>query len=150
MPINANLYDQDFFQWTQTTAAQIRAGKWQDIDPDCVAEELESLGKRDWRELGSRLQVLMTHLLKWRYQAAERGRRGRRWQNTIEDQRAEIAVLLRQSPSLGPHVPALVAERYPNAVRKAARESGLPRETFPPMCPWTAELLLDPEFWPEG
>jgi len=149
MPTNADLYDQDFFQWTQTTAAQIRGGKWQDIDLASVAEELESLGKRDWRELGSRLQVLMTHLLKWRYQASERSRRVRGWQNTIEDQRTEIAVLLRQSPSLRPHVPDLVAERYLNAVRKAARETGLPRETFPPTCPWTAEQLLDAEFWPE-
>lgn len=150
MPTNADLYDQDFFQWTQTTAAQIRVGKWQDVDVEAIAEELESLGKRDWRELGSRLHVLMTHLLKWRYQAAERARRGRSWENTIDTQRTELAVLLRQSPSLRPHIPALVAERYPHAVRKAARESGLPRETFPPTCPWTAGELLDPECWPEA
>ncbi len=29
MSTNAELYEQDFFAWTQTTAALIREGKWQ-------------------------------------------------------------------------------------------------------------------------
>jgi hypothetical protein len=33
MTTNAELYEQDFFEWTQTTAALIRARKWQAIDP---------------------------------------------------------------------------------------------------------------------
>ena len=44
MRTNAELYEQDFFEWTHTTAALIRAGKWHDIDPERLAEELESLG----------------------------------------------------------------------------------------------------------
>jgi hypothetical protein len=41
---NAELYEQDFFAWTQTTAALIRAGKWHDLDRETLAEEVESLG----------------------------------------------------------------------------------------------------------
>jgi len=55
MSDNTELYDQDFYQWTQTTAALIRQGKWHEVDADYLAEELESLGKRDRRELESRL-----------------------------------------------------------------------------------------------
>ena len=43
MGTNAELYTRDFFEWTQTTAALIRAGKWYDIAPEALAEEVESL-----------------------------------------------------------------------------------------------------------
>ncbi len=68
MTTNAALYAQDFYTWTQTTAALIRAGKWADIDAESLAEEIESLGKSQQRELASRLDALLMHLLKWRYQ----------------------------------------------------------------------------------
>jgi hypothetical protein len=47
---NAELYEQDFFAWTQTTAALIRAGKWHDLDRETLAEEVESLGTSQYRE----------------------------------------------------------------------------------------------------
>lgn len=72
MHVNAKLYEQDFYAWTQVSAALIREGQWYDLAPEALAEEIESLGKRDHRELGSRLQTLLTHLLTWRYQPAER------------------------------------------------------------------------------
>jgi hypothetical protein len=33
MSTNGELYEQDFYPWTQTTAAAIRAGQWQDLTP---------------------------------------------------------------------------------------------------------------------
>jgi len=57
MSTNAELYEEDFYAWTQTTAALIREGKWHDLDREAVAEEIESLGKSDWRELASRISV---------------------------------------------------------------------------------------------
>ncbi|MBI3328376.1 MAG: DUF29 domain-containing protein [Nitrospinae bacterium] len=147
MSTNADLYEEDFFEWTQTTAASIRAGKWEAIDPESVAEEIESLGKRDRRELGSRLQVLVMHLLKWRYQPAERSGS---WRGTIEDQRTEILDLLDDSPSLRRQVPAILAQRYPRARAKAGGETGVAVETFPPTCPWTADQVLAADFWPKG
>ena len=33
MSRNSDLYTDDFYTWTQTTAALIRAGQWQDLDP---------------------------------------------------------------------------------------------------------------------
>jgi Domain of unknown function DUF29 len=44
MSTNAELYDQDFYAWTQATTALIRAGKWHDLDREALAEEVESLG----------------------------------------------------------------------------------------------------------
>ena len=33
MSTNSKLYSEDFYTWTQTTAALIRAGKWQRYRP---------------------------------------------------------------------------------------------------------------------
>src|SRR5919106_4288377 len=129
MGLNSELYEQDFFQWTQTTAALIRQGKWHEVDPAYVAEELESLGKRDRRELASRLQVLVMHLLKWHYQP-ERRSEGHSWRSTIRTQRLQLRLLLRDSPSLRPQVPPFVADGYPAARAEACDETGLPETTF--------------------
>ena len=149
MRTNTELYDQDFYAWTQTTAALIRAGKWSDLDQEALAEEVESLGKSDWRELASRIAVLLRHLLKWRYQP-ERRQRGRSWRSTIWEQRSRLRRLLRQSPSLAPLVPQTIQEEYAEACQRASDETGLPLTTFPATCPWTAAQVLDTDFWPEG
>ena len=149
MSTNAELYEEDFYAWTQTTAALIREGKWHDLDREAVAEEIESLGKSDWRELASRIAVLLRHLLKWRYQP-ERRQRGRSWRSTIWEQRSRLRRLLRQSPSLAPLVPLTLQEEYAEARQRASEETGLPLVTFPEACPWTAEQVLDVDFWPEA
>ena len=87
MHTNGELYEQDFYAWTQTTADLIRAGKWDDLDREALAEEIESLGKSQYRELGSRLDVLVMHLLKWCYQPRERSGSRR---STIRTQRREL------------------------------------------------------------
>ena len=149
MPTNTELYDQDFYAWTQTTADLIRAGKWSDLDREALPEEIESLGKSDWRELASRIAVLLRYLLKWRYQP-ERRQRGRSWRSTIWEQRSRLRRLLRQSPSLVPLVPQTIQEEYAEARQRASEETGLPLTAFPAAYPWTVEQVLDTDFWPEG
>jgi Domain of unknown function DUF29 len=146
---HAPLYDEDFYAWTQEQAALLRAKKWRELDYGNLAEELEALGKRDRRELEHRLEVLVMHLLKWRYQP-ERRDRSRGWRSTIREQRRRLTRLLRDSPSLRSEVPALLDDGYPHACGKALDETRLPPETFPPTCPWTAAQVLDDAFWPEG
>ena len=114
MSTNAELYEQDFYTWTQTTAALIRAGKWTDIDPESLAEEVESLGKSQHRELASRLDVLLMHLFKWRYQP-ERRQSGQSWRSTIRTQRRELRRLLMQNPGLQPLVALTIADSYAEA-----------------------------------
>ena len=113
-----------------------------------MAEEIESLGKSDWRELASRIAVLLRHLLKWRYQP-ERRQRGRSWRSTIWEQRSRLRRLLRQSPSLVPMVPQTIQEEYAEARQRASEETGLPLTTFPAACEWTAEQVLNADFWPD-
>ena len=140
-------YDTDFYQWTLHQAAALAAGHVSELDLANLAEEIESLGRRDRRQLESRLEILVMHLLKWRYQP-ERRATGRSWENTILVQRGRIAKLLRDSPSLRREVSEMIEADYHRTRRLARNETGLPLETFPEICPWTDEQILDEEFWP--
>ena len=60
-------YERDFYTWANEQAALIRAGKFDQADIENIAEELETLGRSEARELKSRYRVLLLHLLKWRY-----------------------------------------------------------------------------------
>ena len=66
MPSNTSLYDRDFYAWANEQAALIRAGRLEEVDLENVAEEIESMGRSERRELINRLAVLLLHVLKWK------------------------------------------------------------------------------------
>ena len=80
-------YEEDFYAWTTHNVKLLREGKLSEIDVEHIAEEIESMGKSEKRELLSRLAVLMAHLLKWKFQPA---RRSKSWALTIKNQRIEL------------------------------------------------------------
>ena len=133
-------YETDFYLWTQQQAALLRQGEFNRIDLDLanIAEEIESMGKRDRRSLSSYLQNVLLHLLKWQHQHE---RRGTSWELSIENGRYQLHDLLEESPSLKPQLEKLVAKEYPQARRNAAGETGLPLTTFPEQCPFTVEQI---------
>jgi hypothetical protein len=135
-------YDRDFFTWTQETARAIEAGCFDDIDRAALADEVESLGKRDRREVQSRLAVIVMHMLNVKYQPEMESQN---WRSTIKTQRREVAQVLADSPSLRIQVPALLLAAYPSARIDAAEETGLLLNTFPETCEWTALEVLTPK-----
>jgi uncharacterized protein DUF29 len=132
-------YDQDFFQWTQETARAIEAGHFDEIDRAALADEVESLGKRDRREGGSRMVIILMHMLKTTYQPEMETAS---WRNTMREQRDELASVLADSPSLRTQLDDLLPSLYKRACRKAAAETGLDLAAFPVCCPWTVEEVL--------
>ena len=140
-------YEQDFYAWTEQQAELLRAGRWADLDVVHLSEELESMGAREKRELISRLAVLLSHLLKWQYQAS---RRGRSWELTITEQRGRILDLLADNPSLKHSERLLPAIRkaYKYATIRAELETGLSGSSFPPGCPYRWEEIMDEHFLP--
>jgi len=70
----ADLYGLDSYEWTVRNAKLLRAGRASEADLEHIAEEIEALGRRERRELLSRLGVLMAHLLKWQVQPERRSR----------------------------------------------------------------------------
>ena len=78
-PTEDSLYERDFYAWTQDQAEKLRGRAHNDIDWENVAEEIESVGRSQKKEIRSRLAVLMQHLLKWHFQPE---RRSHSWQST--------------------------------------------------------------------
>jgi len=148
MKANAALYEHDFYAWTQATAALVQAGKWHEIDSEYLMEELHDLGISQYHAVSSDLYQVLIHLLKWQYQPQRRVD-SHSWQDSIDEHRHRIARLCTRSPSLRQHLPAMLAEEYPRARRRASTQTGLPLATFPEVCPWTAVQVLDEDFWTE-
>src|SRR5437763_6702179 len=146
MPRNAAAYDEDFFAWTEEQARLLRAGELAEIDALNLAEEVESVGRSDRREIRSRLIVLLTHLLKWHFQPDARSSG---WLGTIREQRDQIELILEDSPSLRPIIAEALSRAYNKARMLACEETTLPEATFPADSPFTPEQILAPDFLPD-
>ena len=127
----SELYDRDFFLWTQEQAAALRAARKSNLrlDWDNLAEEIESLGKSDRRQLRSQIRRILRHLLKLEVSPAVDPRAG--WCSTIADSRSEIEDVLHDSPSLRGEIDRIIAEELNAAAKFAAadlRQYGEPAE----------------------
>jgi hypothetical protein len=138
-------YRQDFYAWALANAKFLREGKLTEVDIENVAEEIESIGKSEKRELVSRLAVLIAHLLKWQFQPAGRNNS---WKYTIEEQREEIIELLKESPSLKNKINQELGRAYHRGVLIAATETDLGKEVFPKQCSFSLEKLINKKFFP--
>lgn len=139
-------YDLDLHAWAHAQADALRRRSANEIDWENVAEEIESLGKQQLAELTNRLRVLITHLLKWRFQPEKRSGS---WRATIRVQRFDTREHLRDNPSLKSSKQDAFDRAYQGARLDAAKETGLAGATFPPKPPFDLEQVLDEAFWPE-
>lgn len=139
-PIN---YTTDFYAWTQQQAKLLRNKEISHIDWQNIAEEIEDMGRSEKRQLESRLEVLIMHLLKWQFQP---NLRSRSWQLTIKEQRLRIEKLLTENPSLKSRLDDVKEKIYPLAVISAEKETGL--DVFPETCPYELLEILAAEFLP--
>jgi hypothetical protein len=139
-------YQTDFYAWTIEQAALLRAGQLSSADVANIAEEIESMGRTEKRELVNRLAILLLHLIKWRFQP---GFRSPSRNSTIREQRIRLRSHLKDNPSLKAKVGEALAEAYELAVIGAARETGLPENGFPKSSPFRYEQAIDDQFWPD-
>ena len=116
----SDLYDRDFMLWTQEQAAALRAAKDSNLplDWENLAEEIESLGKSDRRELTSQITRILRHLLKLAVSPALEPRAG--WRESIGDARIAIELVLDDSPSLRREVENVIRKQTSIAAKRAA------------------------------
>jgi hypothetical protein len=132
-------YERDFYSWLMEQARHLRDGRFEALDCDNLAEEIESLGREQFNKLVSALRVLMAHILKWDHQPALRSRS---WILSIQEQRIEIADVLEDNPGLKPRLPEAIARAYRRARIEAAKETGLEEDKFPAVCPYAFDELI--------
>lgn len=137
----AALYETDETAWLEAMAQLAAEQRLEEMDHANLSEYLTDMARRDRREVYSRLVLLLTHLLKWQFQAEYRTGS---WQVTIRTQRRDLGMLL-ESGTLRNHAEGALAKAYDEARKDAALETGLSIETFPDQCPWTVTDLLEQE-----
>ncbi|MBW4623755.1 MAG: DUF29 domain-containing protein [Cyanosarcina radialis HA8281-LM2] len=142
----STLYDRDYYLWLVKTAQLLRDSRLSELDIPNLVEEIEDMGKSEKRAVESNLEVVLMHLLKYKYQPAKRTNS---WLLTLFEHRRRLDKYLTDSPSLTAHLKAVFADCYNAARKKAAIETELPIETFPEASPFSLEEVLDPDYLPE-
>lgn len=140
----SNDYDSDFYGWTQRQAALLKKRAHNDeIDWDNVAEEIETLGRSDRREIRSRLDTILLHSIKLASQPNHRS--ARKWGDTVFEQRRKLKGVLEESPSLGDEPAEKLKESYAAMRKRALR---LRFADIPESCPWTIDNVLADDWLP--
>jgi hypothetical protein len=141
-------YETDVIAWANEQASLIRAGRFEMLDLEHIADEIEDVGKSEQRELESRMAVLLAHLIKWQYQP---DRRGSSWRHTISEQRKRVLQRIQKIPSLKTDLnnPDWWSGVWADALDITTRETGFLYERFPLECPWEYSQITDIDFWPE-
>ena len=147
------LYDQDLYAWTLDQASKLRRLAQErvnlDIDLEHLAEEIESVGRSSKREVGSRLETILVHMLKIAYSPAYEPLNG--WRGTVKTQRDDLLAIIEESPSLR----NIVREEFPRRYKRAAEETKLSHidltlAPIPRDCPFDLETqVLDEDWLPE-
>jgi len=142
--------EDDFHAWCLEQAQTLRriASKVPSLDCRGIAEELEGMARSEQRTVQSFLELLLIHLLKWRY---EPNRRSGSWRVSIQNARSGIRDELADSPSLRVKLPLLIERGYERARRSAGVEMELDEREWekrsPQSCPWDFDQLMS-DFWP--
>lgn len=144
--ITQSLYEKDFYAWIYHNVELLKQNKLAEIERDILIDELESMAKRDKRELLSHFIILIAHLLKWQFQPEHRSSS---WRGSIREQRIQIIKQLQESPSLKNYINESIENAYPDALDLASNETGLAMSSFPNECPYVIKDLLDKEFYPD-
>ncbi|MBD2134686.1 DUF29 domain-containing protein [Sphaerospermopsis sp. FACHB-1094] len=149
LQILQTLYGQDFFAWVEQTAEILRSQQWDELDLENLIEEVVDLGKSQQRALQSALRLVLSHLLKWKYQPE---RRSKNWQVTITRERLNLDELLAESPSLRRFLTddEWINATYQRARKEAMVETGLSEEKFAIACPFALNQILDLDFYPHS
>ena len=143
---NSQLYDQDFYLWIETTAKQLKEGRFSEVDLENLIEEIECMGRSEKKSIKSNFIVVLIHLLKCKYQPEKRSNS---WKGSIREHRRRIREAFLDSPSLKPYFQEVLPQCYQDARKQASDETGLSLDTFAVDSPFTADECLDEEFLPD-
>ena len=140
-----NEYEKDFYAWAVHNGKLLRDGKLSEADIENIAEEIESIGRREKRELIDRLTVLITQLLLWIYQSAKRNKS---WESFIKLKRIEVNDILKESPSLEKELEREYKYYYERSVLITASQIGIEENVFPKSPPFNLQDCLNDFYFP--
>jgi hypothetical protein len=86
-----SLFDHDYYTWLVEQARLLRGDRFDELDSEHLAEELEDMGCSERRALESHLKNVLLHPLNW---SAQPRRRSRSWPDSMANARDARADLL--------------------------------------------------------
>jgi hypothetical protein len=145
------LYETDFFAWTESQAKALRAHGRGDnaIDYDRLAEEIEDVGRSELAACESFVLLVLRHLLKLAHGTRTEPRAG--WRREVVAYR--IALGRRLTPSIRAKLERGYALLWRDAAALARADFAVDEPDTPldlPDAPaFTLEEAIDPDFWPD-
>lgn len=121
-------YELDGYGWAFAQARLLREGRFDLVDVQNLAEEIESVGKSEQRAAENNLRLVLIHQLKWRYQPE---RRGKSWVGSIREHLRRFDRIMAKNPSLKSQLEEIRAEAYREARFDAGEETGLGEDALP-------------------
>jgi hypothetical protein len=134
------MYETDFVEWTAHTAALLREGRFDAVDLEHLAEEIEDLGRNDQHTVLSHLSRLLKHQIKRTIQPE---RDGPSWRTSVTTSRQKIEFTIADSPSLRLLLEKNLQKTYRQAIKDALFETGLKSVDLPQQYPYTLDELLE-------
>jgi hypothetical protein len=136
-------YERDFYAWSLEQARLIREGRWDCVDRENVAEEIESLSREQFDRLARTLSVLLAQMLQWDHQP---DRRSRSRMLSISKQRLEVDDILADNPSLKLRIAEAVVRAYRWARLEAVKDTDIDDATIPETCRYSWDDIISREF----
>jgi Domain of unknown function DUF29 len=147
-PHARQLYDEDFYVWTEAQAELLRRRQFEALDLDNLIEEVEGLGDAKKSAVLNNASVIIEHLLKLQYSPAPDPRNA--WRASVREHRRrlrrDLTPRLRQI--LDAELPTLYSEVRDDTVA-LLRDYGedAAADALPAACPCSVNRITD-DWWP--
>jgi hypothetical protein len=143
-----DLYEGDFYVWTEAQAALLRERRFDALDLANLIEEVEALGRSEKSKVLNGAGVIIEHLLKLQHSPAQDPRNA--WRASVRERRRRLRREL--TPRLRQIVRAELAALYAEIRDDTAallRDHGenAAADALPKACPYTVEQITG-DWWP--
>ncbi len=136
---NYPAYDEDFAAWLAAQATLLREQQFDQLDIQNLAEEVESVGRSEFRAFTSAIELVIFHMMKWDYQPEKQGRS---WRKSINDQRKGIRKLLNDNPSFKSRIGEAIESAYDGIPDDIEEETTIPAHRLPQTCPYGWDEIM--------
>jgi hypothetical protein len=143
-----DLYEEDFYVWTEAQAALLRERRFEALDLANLIEEVEALGRSEKSKVLNTVSVIVEHLLKLQHSPAQEPRND--WRASVREHRRRLRRNLtpRLRQILGGDLPALYDEiRDDTAALLRDHGEDAAADALPANCPYTVEQITG-DWWP--
>ena len=143
-----DLYEEDFYVWTEAQAALLRERRFEALDLANLIEEVEALGRSEKSKVLNAASVIVEHLLKLQHSPAQEPRND--WRASVREHRRRLRRDLtpRLRLFLTTELPGLYVEiRDDTAALLRDHGEDAAADALPETCPYTVEQITG-DWWP--